>query len=256
MSFRSLPALSNGQLETLLAALDPRLEGFGQGGSELDDAAAYLARLGLAGEDGDGPESPLITWLNRWSAAGANRESLALAAATLLADRQASRSAQALELLWGGEDGSLLQQLPALLAGVERRLLLVFGPAAEAGSLMALREAIQVRLHQVPSLQLLVLAGAGVNPGQADATGLTGDVRPDGLRLVVSDDVLRWAPGGGPGALVGLEPTVRLRSQGQADGAWDQVQTLIDQGWLRPLDLWLPQGPADGEEPPRGGAIV
>jgi hypothetical protein len=252
MSFRSLPVLSNGQLETLLAALDPRLEGFGQGGSELDDAAAYIARLGLAGDDGEGPESPLITWLSLWSATGANRESLALAVGTLLADRQASRSAQALQLLWGGEGESLLQQLPALLATVERRLLLVFGPAADGGSLIPLREAIHVRLHQVPSLQLQVVAGAGLDSDPAQPSA---DPRPDGLRLVVCDDLLRWAPTGGPGALIGLEPAFRLRSEGQADGAWEQVQRLVEQGWLRPLDLRSPPTlPVEDDLSGAGGA--
>ena len=257
MSFRSLPALSNGQLETLLAALDPRLEGFGQGGSELDDAAAYIARLGLAGDDGEGPESPLITWLSLWTATGANRESLALAVATLLADRQSSRSAQALQLLWGGEGESLLLQLPALLATVERRLLLVFGPAADGESLIPLQEAIHVRLHQVPSLQLQVVAGAGLDPDPADPADraeLSRDLRPDGLRLVVCDDLLRWAPTGGPGALIGLEPALRLRSEGQADGAWEQVRRLTEQGWLRPLDLRSPSTPQAEDGPGADGA--
>ncbi|MFM8525300.1 MAG: hypothetical protein ACKOCM_06745 [Cyanobacteriota bacterium] len=234
MSFRSLPSLSNGQLETLLAALDPRLEGFGSGGSELDDAAAYIARLGLAGDDGQGRESPLITWLSTWSATGANRESLALAVATLIADRQASRHAQALQLHWGGEGQSLQDQLPVLLATVERRLLLVFGPTSEADALLPLRDAIQVRRHQVPSLQLLLVAGRGP---ASPATEAAPSALDGGLRLVVCDDLVRWAPSKGPGALVGLEPDLHLRSEGQAEEVWMQVQRLLDQGWLQPLDL-------------------
>lgn len=235
MSFRSLPSLSNGQLETLLAALDPRLEGFGSGGSELDDAAAYLARLGLAGDEAQGGDSPLITWLSTWSATGANRESLALAVSTLLADRQASRQAQTLQLLWGGAEEPLLQQLPALLATVERRLLLVFGPGADGESLLPLREAIQVRLHQVPSLELLVVAPA--------ASQGSGSEQPErhpvgGLRLLVCDDFLRWEPSTDAGALIGLEPSLHLRSDVQAEGAWQQVQQLLGQGWLRPLERW------------------
>ena len=233
MSSRSLPSLSNGQLETLLAALDPRLEGFGAGGSELDDAAAYLARLGLAGEDGQGRDSPLIDWLSTWGASGGNRETLALAVATLLADRQASRHAQTLQLLWGGEGEPLLQQLPALLATVERRLLLVFGPGAEDDALVSLREAIQVRLHQVPSLELLAVAGvAGPRSDAIDA------VQASGLRLLVCDDLIRWEPNTAADALIGLEPSFHLRSEGQAEGAWMQVQRLLAQGWLRPLERW------------------
>lgn len=238
MSSRSLPFLSNGQLETLLAALDPRLEGFGSGGSELDDAAAYIARLGLAGDDGQGRESPLITWLGAWSATGANRESLALAVATLMADRQASRHAQALQLHWGGDGESLLEQLPMLLATVERRLLLVFGPTADGESLLPLRDAIQVRRHQVPSLQLLLVAGGGAESLSTEP-GFSG--QDGGLRLVVCDDLVRWAPSKAAGALIGLEPDLHLRSEGQAEEAWLQVQRLLDQGWLRPLDLRGPQ---------------
>ena len=233
MPSRSLPSLSNGQLETLLAALDPRLEGFGSGDSELDDAVAYIARLGLAGDDGQGTESPLITWLRTWSATGANRESLALAVSTLIADRQGSRQAQTLELLWGGGEESLVQQWPALLATVERRLLLVFGPGADGDALLPLREAIQVRRHQVPSLQLLLVAGAGDESG---STLCADSAQPEGLRLLVCDDLLRWAPSRAPGSLIGLEPALQLRSETQAADAWSQVQRLVDQGWLRPLD--------------------
>ncbi len=77
------------ELETLLAALDPRLDGFGAGGSCLDDASAFLARLGIqpAGEAESSmePPSPLLQWLERWRAAGGNRETLRLMVLTLLA---------------------------------------------------------------------------------------------------------------------------------------------------------------------------
>lgn len=237
MSFRALPSLSNGQLETLLAALDPRLEGFGSGGSELDDAAAYIARLGLAGDGGPAGPSPLITWLSAWSETGANRESLALAVATLLADRQASRQAQTLQLLWGEPDQTLLQDLPALLATVEHRLLLVFGPGADGESLLPLREAIQVRLHQVPNLDLLAVAPPCSPLAAAAATELQPGA---GLQLLVCDDLLRWQSGPEAMALQLLAPSLQLRSQSQADGAWMQVQRLVGQGLLQPLERWSP----------------
>lgn len=237
MSFRALPSLSNGQLETLLAALDPRLQGFGSGGSELDDAAAYIARLGLAGDGGLAGPSPLIAWLSAWSETGANRESLALAVATLLEDRQASRQAQTLQLLWGEPDQTLLQDLPALLATVEHRLLLVFGPGADGESLMSLREAIQVRLHQVPNLDLLAVAPRCEPLAAAAAT----ETQPGpGLQLLVCDDLLRWQSGQEAVALKLLAPSLQLRSQSQADGAWMQVQRLLGQGLLQPLERWSP----------------
>ncbi|MEY3768124.1 MAG: hypothetical protein RLZZ11_1194 [Cyanobacteriota bacterium] len=235
MSSRALPSLSNGQLETLLAALDPRLEGFGSGGSELDDAAAYIARLGLAGDEGPAGPSPLISWLSAWSATGANRESLALAVATLLADRQASRQAQTLQLLWGEADQTLLQDLPALLATVEQRLLLVFGPGADGETLQPLREAIQVRLHQVPNLDLLAVAPA--------AAPLLTAAEPQpgaGLQLLVCDDLLRWQSGPETVSLQLLAPSLELRSQSQADGAWRQVQRLLAEGQLQALAGWSP----------------
>ena len=86
-----LPALSLAELETLLAALDPRLDGFGEGESCLDDALAYLARLGIAAptqpenQPEPGPEPPgLIRWVESWRAAGGNRRTLRLVVATLL----------------------------------------------------------------------------------------------------------------------------------------------------------------------------
>jgi hypothetical protein len=84
-----LPELSTAELETLLAALDPLLDGFGEGGSCLDDASAFLERLGLGqqGDDGGSP-SPLLQWLESWRAAGGNRTTLRLMVQTLLTGRQ------------------------------------------------------------------------------------------------------------------------------------------------------------------------
>jgi hypothetical protein len=78
-----LPPLSLAELETLLAALDPRLDGFGEGESCLDDALAYLARLGVPQSD-EGEAPALIRWLEGWRAAGGDRRTLRLMVATLL----------------------------------------------------------------------------------------------------------------------------------------------------------------------------
>lgn len=87
-----LPALTPAELETLLAALDPRLDGFGEGESCLDDALAYLARLGISApvpqesEPEPTPEPPaLIRWVESWRAAGGDRRTLRLMVATLQA---------------------------------------------------------------------------------------------------------------------------------------------------------------------------
>jgi len=89
-----LPALGVTDLEILLAALDPRLDGFSEGASCLDDALAYLARLGIAPARGKGQgepapveESPLLRWIEGWRAAGGDRRTLRLMVATLLAQQ-------------------------------------------------------------------------------------------------------------------------------------------------------------------------
>jgi hypothetical protein len=73
-----LPPLSPSQLETLLACLDPQLEGFGGADCWLADARAYLQRL-----NGDSLENPSVAalhvWLDAWDQAEGNRETLRLA---------------------------------------------------------------------------------------------------------------------------------------------------------------------------------
>ena len=73
--------MSHEELETLLAALDPRLDGFGNGGSCLDDARAFLARLGIE------MPAPQQQWLERWRDAGGSRDTLRLMVRTLLAQQ-------------------------------------------------------------------------------------------------------------------------------------------------------------------------
>ena len=94
MSPDPLPSLSSSDLETLLAALDPRLDGFGAGDSCLDDASAFLERLAGCEDqpatDAGDPHPPLPVlqqWLAIWREAGGNRQTLALLVATLLAER-------------------------------------------------------------------------------------------------------------------------------------------------------------------------
>jgi hypothetical protein len=81
-----LPTLSTADLEILQTALDPLLDGFGDGGSCLDDARAFLERLG---QDGRCSQS-LHQWLQSWQAHGGNRATLRLMVSTLLAERRDS----------------------------------------------------------------------------------------------------------------------------------------------------------------------
>jgi hypothetical protein len=100
-----LPALDVAELEILMAALDPCLEGFSAGASCLDDALAYLARLGIPpataplkpGVEAMGepvePGSPLnahplLRWIEGWRSAGGDRRTLRLMVSTMLAQQE------------------------------------------------------------------------------------------------------------------------------------------------------------------------
>jgi hypothetical protein len=84
-----LGPLSLAALETLLAALDPRLDGFGEGPSCLDDARAYLNRLagGPGHADAAMDTTAMVAWIESWRAAGGNRQTLRLMVQTLIAER-------------------------------------------------------------------------------------------------------------------------------------------------------------------------
>lgn len=75
-----LPPLSQSQLETLLSALDPQLEGFGGADCWVVDARTYLDRLSGEGQS----DLALGVWLDAWEQVGGNRESLRLALSALL----------------------------------------------------------------------------------------------------------------------------------------------------------------------------
>jgi hypothetical protein len=87
-----LPDLSATGLETLLASLDPRLDGFGEGPSCLDDALAYLNRLAGSTREGNADErqtetDAMVQWIEIWRGAGGNRPTLRLMVQTMLAER-------------------------------------------------------------------------------------------------------------------------------------------------------------------------
>jgi len=85
-----LPRLSATGLETLLASLDPRLDGFGAGPSCLDDALAYLNRLASSAEGGNSGEMEtraMVEWIEIWRSAGGNRATLRLMVQIVLAER-------------------------------------------------------------------------------------------------------------------------------------------------------------------------
>lgn len=88
----SLKPLSLAAMETLLAALDPRLDGFGAGPSCLDDALAYLSRLARSTEEeaegnAASESQTMAEWIETWRAAGGNRPTLRLMVQTLMRER-------------------------------------------------------------------------------------------------------------------------------------------------------------------------
>lgn len=91
-----LKPLSLTAMETLLAALDPRLDGFGAGPSCLDDALAYLRRLAIGTEEeagnADTETQTMAEWIETWRAAGGNRQTLRLMVQTLMKERMGPQS--------------------------------------------------------------------------------------------------------------------------------------------------------------------
>lgn len=87
-----LKPLSLAAMEILLTSLDPRLEGFGEGPSCLDDARAFLARLANSpsqnAQDHVPAESETMQeWIEIWRSAGGNRQTLRLLVQALIAER-------------------------------------------------------------------------------------------------------------------------------------------------------------------------
>lgn len=87
-----LKPLSLAAMELLLAALDPRLEGFGEGPSCLDDARAFLARVASSSTQQAGNGLPtdsetMEEWIEIWRSAGGNRQTLRLLVQALIAER-------------------------------------------------------------------------------------------------------------------------------------------------------------------------
>jgi hypothetical protein len=110
---RLLKPLSLMDMETLLAALDPRLDGFGAGPSCLDDARAFLARLAssASGQEDGGPVADteaMQEWIETWRAAGGNRQTLRLMVHTVMAERlghSAAGDGAAKDHGFGGDQG-------------------------------------------------------------------------------------------------------------------------------------------------------
>lgn len=157
----SLPVLSASQLEILQQALDPRLDGFGQGDSCLDDASAFLARLALSEGGESGNHKELVKWLNTWKEKGGNRATLLLAVEALLGQMQKQPKPQEIELVWSGPDWGagaqmrdqsvLIQQL---VEQATRRLLLTTYAFYKGPFIEKLFHLIKARMIECPDLEV------------------------------------------------------------------------------------------------------
>jgi phosphatidylserine/phosphatidylglycerophosphate/cardiolipin synthase-like enzyme len=157
----SLPVLSASQLEILHQALDPRLDGFGQGDSCLDDASAFLARLALSDGSESGNLKVLVKWLNTWKEKGGNRATLLLAVEALLSQTQQQHKPQDIELVWSGPDWGagaqmrdqsvLIQQL---VEQAKRRLLLTTYAFYKGPFIEKLFQLIKTRMIECPDLEV------------------------------------------------------------------------------------------------------
>ncbi|MFM1902076.1 MAG: hypothetical protein RLZZ216_2652 [Cyanobacteriota bacterium] len=150
------PQLSTAELETLLAALDPRHSGNGFHADSLADPPAFLARIGLAA----GPVS-LVAWLERWRAAGGSHETLRLTVQALLDQRSREAVAHPIELVWSGPDagaGAITRDQSVLIRQLveraEQRLLLTTYAFYKGPFINALFQLIRERMVALPALQV------------------------------------------------------------------------------------------------------
>jgi phosphatidylserine/phosphatidylglycerophosphate/cardiolipin synthase-like enzyme len=160
----SLPQLSMAQLEILLQALDPRLDGFGEGQSCFDDAGAFLARLGFNDGHGESDLSALLQWLSAWRSAGGTRTTLALAVEALLSQQRQQSQAQEIELVWSGPDWGVGAQMrdqsvliQQLVEHAEQRLLLTTYAFYKGPFIEKLFDLIKARMVDHPGLDVRLI---------------------------------------------------------------------------------------------------
>jgi len=159
-----LPALNASQLEILQQALDPRLDGFGQGESCLDDASAFVARLGLNDGHTEGDRAALLQWLTTWRETGGTRATLSLAVEALLGQLRHQTSSQGIELVWSGPDGGVGAQtrdqsvlIQQLVDQAERRLLLTTYAVYKGPFIQKLFERLKARMAAHPGLEVRLI---------------------------------------------------------------------------------------------------
>jgi phosphatidylserine/phosphatidylglycerophosphate/cardiolipin synthase-like enzyme len=160
----TLPALNASQLEILQQALDPRLDGFGQGESCLDDASAFVARLGLNDGHNENDLATLLQWLNTWRETGGTRATLLIAVEALLTQVRQQASYQGIELVWSGPDWGVGAQMRdqsvlirQLIEQAEHRLLLTTYAFYKGPFIKKLFELIKSRMAAHPGLDVRLI---------------------------------------------------------------------------------------------------
>jgi phosphatidylserine/phosphatidylglycerophosphate/cardiolipin synthase-like enzyme len=158
-----LAALSTAHLEALLAALSHERKAPAGSDVCLDHPQAFLSRLGLEtliGGEEPGP-TRLVQWLTAWRNAGGNDRTLAMAVASVLAERKAQRSSQRVELVWSGpspgvgtitRDQSVL--IRQLVEQAQKRLLLTTYAIYPGPFIRELLSLLQQRMSHFPTLQV------------------------------------------------------------------------------------------------------
>ena len=273
----AFPNLSTTELETLLAALDSHrgdpaslADNLGSVADNIGDPPAFLARVGLAA----GPVS-LVTWLERWRAAGGSQEALLMTVQALLDQRRSDAAARSIALVWSGPDpgaGSITRDQAVLIRQLveraEQRLLLTTYAFYKGPFIKELFQLIRERMVALPKLQVRMVCNIQRDRGDTSipealirkfqqqtwsrlwpelpVPALFFDPRSLSLerekavchvKAVVADQELLVTSANLTDAaqLSNFELGLHLSSVTHADDVWDHFDRLIQVGLLQPI---------------------
>ena len=262
------PQLSTAELETLLAGLDPQHPGTGFLTDSLADPPAFLARIGL-----EAGQVSLVTWLERWRAAGGSQQALRMAVQALLDQRRQAGAAHSIELVWSGPDagaGAITRDQAVLIRQLvertEQRLLLTTYAFYKGPFIKELFELIRERMFALPTLQVRMVCNIQRDRGDTStpealirkfqqqtwsrlwpeppapalffdprSLSLEGERAVCHVKAVVADqEVLVTSANLTDAAqLSNFELGLHLSSPAHADDVWNHFDRLIQQGLLQ-----------------------
>jgi phosphatidylserine/phosphatidylglycerophosphate/cardiolipin synthase-like enzyme len=264
----TFPQLSAAELETLLAALDPQHGGTGFLADSLTDPPAFLARIGL-----EAGSVALVTWLERWRAAGGSQEGLRMTVQALLDQRSREAAAHPIELVWSGPDagaGAITRDQAVLIRQLveraDQRLLLTTYAFYKGPFIKELFELIRERMVALPALQVRMVCNIHRDRGDTStpealirrfqrqtwsrlwpeppapslffdprSLSLEGEKAVCHVKAVVADQELLVTSANLTDAaqLSNFELGLHLSSPAHADDVWDHFDRLIQQGLLQ-----------------------